>query len=486
MSKFCGRCGSLLDANGKCSVCIDNHVVKEKNKVVKNKRKLLLFVMITALALAICGFVCFKIIDFSALSASGGEKSFCESTNQKLFFKNNGNSYYAGGACLVRIENDDSVIPVKYIDENGQNDTDLKIVSLNENSFTYDGTNIFAIIEDGGVGILYKFTFKNKDELVREELLDKDVFKQSVLYDEQKGGIDIYAGKLINLHSYGDYIYFNYVPSIILSGNYNYFYRIGKISKNGSALELIEDEIVSDYTIKNDLIYFYNNGYHFSGDKENNRYTIDRNEAGIYKMKCDGSNKVKLLDDFYECYGSYTYANAAICNNLCGDMSVYDDYLYFIDYRKEGKSRVCRIKIDGSDFEYLTESGAYNYTIDVENNILYYIIGEYGQSGADSITINKIYLDNRDENEILTTEDYVYKISAYDNCVYFTGSYKIGDKKEKAKKSGMIYDSALSQFKNIYGYTEIEWKKNKVGIPIKQINGPYFDLRNQKNDKTGG
>ncbi|RGF34237.1 hypothetical protein DW063_09605, partial [Ruminococcus sp. AF43-11] len=35
---------------------------------------------------------------------------------------------------------------------------------------------------------------------VREELLDKDVFKQSVLYDEQKGGIDIYAGKLINLH----------------------------------------------------------------------------------------------------------------------------------------------------------------------------------------------------------------------------------------------------------------------------------------------
>ena len=38
MSKFCGRCGSLLDANGKCSVCIDNHVVKEKNKVVKNKR----------------------------------------------------------------------------------------------------------------------------------------------------------------------------------------------------------------------------------------------------------------------------------------------------------------------------------------------------------------------------------------------------------------------------------------------------------------
>ena len=50
----------------------------------------------------------------------------------------------------------------------------------------------------------------------------------------------------------------------------------------------------------------------------------------------------------------------------------------------------------------------------------------------------------------------------------------------------MIYDSALSQFKNIYGYTEIEWKKNKVGIPIKQINGPYFDLRNQKNDKTGG
>lgn len=221
MSKFCGRCGSLLDANGKCSVCIDNHVVKEKNKVVKNKRKLLLFVMITALALAICGFVCFKIIDFSALSASGGEKSFCESTNQKLFFKNNGNSYYAGGACLVRIENDDSVIPVKYIDENDQNNTDLKIVSLNENSFTYDGTNIFAIIEDGGVGILYKFTFKNKDELVREELLDKDVFKQSVLYDEQKGGIDIYAGKLINLHSYGDYIYFNYVPSIILSGNYN-------------------------------------------------------------------------------------------------------------------------------------------------------------------------------------------------------------------------------------------------------------------------
>ena len=41
MSKFCGRCGSLLDANGKCSVCIDDHVVKEKNKVVKNKRKLL-------------------------------------------------------------------------------------------------------------------------------------------------------------------------------------------------------------------------------------------------------------------------------------------------------------------------------------------------------------------------------------------------------------------------------------------------------------
>lgn len=43
--------------------------------------------MITALALAICGFVCFKIVDFSALFASGGEKSFCESTNQKLFLR---------------------------------------------------------------------------------------------------------------------------------------------------------------------------------------------------------------------------------------------------------------------------------------------------------------------------------------------------------------------------------------------------------------
>ena len=48
------------------------------------------------------------------------------------------------------------------------------------------------------------------------------------------------------------------------------------------------------------------------------------------------------------------------------------------------------------------------------------------------------------------------------------------------------YVSALFYIKNIYGYTEIELKKNKVGIPIKQINGPYFDLRNQKNDKTGG
>lgn len=35
MSKFCGRCGSLLDANGKCSVCIDNHVVKEKTRYSK-------------------------------------------------------------------------------------------------------------------------------------------------------------------------------------------------------------------------------------------------------------------------------------------------------------------------------------------------------------------------------------------------------------------------------------------------------------------
>ena len=50
----------------------------------------------------------------------------------------------------------------------------------------------------------------------------------------------------------------------------------------------------------------------------------------------------------------------------------------------------------------------------------------------------------------------------------------------------MIYDPGLSQFKNIYGYTEIECKKNKVGIPIKQINGPYIDLRNKKNDKTAG
>ena len=32
MPKFCGKCGSLLDANGKCSVCIDNHVVKEKKQ----------------------------------------------------------------------------------------------------------------------------------------------------------------------------------------------------------------------------------------------------------------------------------------------------------------------------------------------------------------------------------------------------------------------------------------------------------------------
>lgn len=450
MANFCGKCGSKLNQSGLCPNCdfkqIPNRneygqqmdeVLIQKNQPQTKKGKrtgkviIKIFAVMLAAAIALIGTVgvlsYFGIVNIFGISSvfSNLTPATTFNTAEKNNVITNGeNEYYIGGTYVVKLKEDNSVAGVHYDDleeeSMGSDDDNTNILSLALDKTVYDGNTIYAQ-QDDIRNELYKFVFKDDDTMERSVWISEEALNNSVVVTEKESKDLGYTGNMTCWRLDGDYVYFIYAPDkAYFMNEMDIAYRLGRISKDGLSIEFIGNEIASSYTVKDDWIYYYDNGYTYNKNLSEG-YEIDYNRAGIYKMRGDGSNKQKLLGNLGKRGAESSY------NELCDELEIYGEYIYFLDYTEVGRSRVCRMNTDGSDFEYVSENGAFDYTLDTENNILYYITGEYGQASVGQRTVYISYLGMKNDEVLF---EYKYggcsDLTFYNNYLYFSDDFTGG------------------------------------------------------------
>lgn len=359
-------------------------------------------------------------------------------TEKPLVLKSSHGEYYSSGYTTFLLNEDDSVSSLK-------NAEDDSYVGFNTNRSFYDGQTIYAQLADN-TSELYKCTLEG-DKVETEIWVDNGTLNSSVVVADSSR----YSGNMRYWQLDGEHIYFICIPSKeCFMNERNIAYRLGRISKDGSSIEFIGDEIASSYGVIDGWIYYYDNGYTYD-ENTSNGYYYNYDRAGIYRMKTDGSQKELLYNDF-ETDENDTRADITYCDRI----NVYGDYIYFIDYSKDGKSRVCRMKTDGSGVEYLSQNGAYSYTVDTENDKLYYSSGVFGLTQVEPKTIYEVDISNEVETELFKygrfnqPEFYVYNDYLYFYCESWGPSYDA----ENPRESGMRYNLNESKMESLYGFVD--------------------------------
>ncbi len=428
MAKFCGRCGSPLnESTGLCPNCNPTKAKK------KNKKKLLFTILAVVLLVAVVLGV-IASLDFPIVSTGHDDSS--EST----IFVNKGKEYYLSGGGNIFLLDEDKVDSVKEITD----DSGLQsVVGLAPTVSVYDGKYLYGRCGDDRTN-LYKYSFNEDGTVEKSVWVSEKVLNNSVLVND----IGYYTGNMMDWTICGDYVYFICKPSVeFVVNQFDIAYQLGRVSMNGKKIEFL-GETASTYAVKDGWLYYYDNGFTFD-KKDKHNFEIDKNRAGIYKMRTNGSQKKLLLDNFVM---DETYDDGY--NRLCDKMEVVGDYLYFIDYSENGKSRVCRMKTDGSDVQYVTQNGAYSYIVDTDRNELYYVAGEFGWSQEDFRKMYKVSLDNGTENMISEHIDPgCYKLTYCNNYIYFHNSYFYLETNE-SRTCGMRYNILSSTFERLNGSVE--------------------------------
>ena len=78
---------------------------------------------------------------------------------------------------------------------------------------------------------------------------------------------------ITNLQSDGQYVYFINIPLKDFWPVYKKnAYKLGRISLDGSKIEPFGDIIASTYTLSNNSLYYYDNGYTYNKNSKNEYY----------------------------------------------------------------------------------------------------------------------------------------------------------------------------------------------------------------------
>lgn len=134
------------------------------------------------------------------------------------------------------------------------------------------------------------------------------------------------------IHVVGDWIYY-FVPSPD-----DIEFQLYRIKTDGSGRQKLSGhyKMQGDLVVVDDWIYY--NG-------------IEGFEHALYRMKIDGSNKQKLYN---------------LSDRRASRLNVVDDWIYFCR-----ESRICRIKIDGSGLQNLSDDGT-TLSLNVMDDWIYY------------------------------------------------------------------------------------------------------------------
>lgn len=420
MSKYCQNCGTQMDDNAMfCSNCgfkvvnvAENQQVKQPFQetkeqyqqpiqqrvgVLPKKKSKKKPILISVIAVALVA-----VLAFGGFTLYG--KFFKSDDNENNFVVNkDGKTIYFGYQPMVLDGN--SISEIDVFDESGE---EIKVPILqNSINSTSDGNTIYYRTSEEPY--LNKLTYKdgkfNSSKWVDSSLLDS---KDNISVNNK------YIGNIYYLQYSNDYIYFNtaYLWTN-LNNSLERAFRIGRISKDGKSIEMLNDQIhASAYTISDGWIYYFDNGF---VDNE-----IQKDRVGLYRAKEDGSNKEKIYSDFQ---GQSDNTNKY--NELCKNIQLVGDYIYFVDYSANGLGKVCRINKDGSNYQVISKYTASNYTINEDSNTLYYVLGDKSATGED-IIIHKVYekqidTDN-EEKELMDCISADDVLQYYDNCLYVSSS----------------------------------------------------------------
>ena len=378
-------------------------------------------------------------------------KGGTSSDEMTAVIKNQYGEYYFGGVYPVKMDGEEiTALTASYEDE----EDDFR--GLNLYNSAYDGETFYGRVGDNSE--LYKVTFADEDNVNVDIWVDE--------YDLEDTGLR--AECMRYFQNDGEYIYFAYIPGPeYFYSELENAYKIGRISKDGKDIFLY-DITASTYAVKDGWIYYYDNGFEYSKSLE--YYEYDEAKTSIGKIKVDETAQTTLREVLEE--NEKDPSEEIRC---CDQMKIFGDKLYFLDYSTDGDSRVCRMNFDGSDVEYVSENGAFNYTVDTASNKLYYTEGELGLSEAGKRTMYEVDLSSKNENELLDLFSRNYlDFSIYNNYIYFMDYSTFTAGMNKPNICGMRYNRDTKQMETLMGNYVVEDVVGDDGFTERHQDGPFF------------
>ncbi|MFL0250685.1 DUF5050 domain-containing protein [Clostridium neuense] len=210
----------------------------------------------------------------------------------------------------------------------------------------------------------------------------------------------------------------------------------------------ISGQTKMDFSIKNDIEQSGNT----NGNISNGGKTCEKDGfiyyggacSGLYKMKTDGTGKVKLLDD------------------SVADINVVGGWIYYLNvrnYNENPNSRIYKVKIDGTCKTEIYSQDDISDLI-VTNKYIYYKTFTSNSDLEDlDYAIYKMDIDGTDK-VLLTNEKWISNINYKDNYIYYNtsdGIYKIkNDGTDRVKLHNCDTRFMIVNDKNIYFHSEGE------------------------------
>ncbi len=458
----------------------------------KSKATLIVSIIIIAILIIAIGIgVIYWIITLNDTSQNAGDTNATEATTEMSTEATvppeiNIDDYYISGGSVTYIADPDNPVAVTFTNKDDP-DGEPQALTLNEDKYAFDGQTFYCQQYSNNVSDFYKYTFVTKTTLVKSVWITQDNLKKYLF------GTNTYADYTDDLFCweyYDNNIYFSKRSSLLenfesdadnltLIG-YEMPYLLIKISTDGTSIKVI-NQIANDLTINDGWIYYYDNGLTLITkemteiEEYDTTYYIDYERVGIYKMNTDGNNKQLLkagnIPNFDETYNSIS---------IYDKLSVFGEYLYFIDNSGEGNGRICRMKLDSSDFEYLSTNTVKEFTVDEKSNTLYYSVKVIREPQK----IIQVSLKDKTEKEIVSVDTIRdSKLEFKNNNLYFTNNYLFESASKELVTCGAKYNFSTSKLEYLQRYYNVE--EIKEDIFTKQIiNGPYFYWE-ELTDKNG-
>lgn len=490
---ICKNCGTTLTNNNPiCPKCgynnaefqhsHENPYSNNQNKPHKKNTIVILTVIIACILIAVvCGLAVWFVFFGNTTDTSVNPDIMAteETTVPVTDLEIDINDYYISGGSVSYIADPENPVILTYTNQ-GDTTSNPQALVLDEDKYAFDGKTIYCHQTYNNADDFYKYTFVDKTTLVKslwvtKETLQNNIFSENTDYD--------YGFGLSKWEYYDGYIYASrhsayesdFGADHILTQGKELPYLLIKISTDGNTVKTYK-QVAYDFAIKDDWIYLYDNGIDYIEKNINDPYQeykteqfYDAKRCGIYKMKTDGSG-LELLKVGY--YSDKEELDNNIVDNY-SDFTIIGDYLYCIDSSPEAKGNVCRMNLDGSNFEYITEENVFSFTVDPDNQILYYSLNLSYENVGETQPIKQISLSDKTVKDVVAVDVIDNStMKFYNNSIYFCNSYIFSNTSKDLATCGARYNLSTGKIEYLQRYYEIEEIPDDI-FSKQIIKGPF-------------